>query len=179
MEDLASSRATYARKLQLLMEQVRLAREQRDYPWLRNVAECAKKAGFKSHQWICENIGFIGPRRQRPPNKKARQINETFGIAPERDIRLGLDSNIQRRVSDAQDNSPQDILPQDNSPQDILPQDNLPQDNSPQDILLQDILPQDNLPQDISPSIRRKKKYCWLPVTILVRIRLCYPFMPP
>ena len=30
VEDLASSRATYARKLQLLMEQVRLAREQLD-----------------------------------------------------------------------------------------------------------------------------------------------------
>ena len=156
VEGLASSRATYARKLQLLMEQVRLAREQRDYPWLRNVAECANKEGFKSHQWICENIAVIGPRRQRPPNKKARQINETFGIAPVRDIRLGLDSTIQRRVSDAQD-SPQDILPQD-SPQDILPQDNLPQDNSPHDILLQDISPQDNLPQDISPLITQEEE---------------------
>ena len=153
VEGLASSRATYARKLQLLMEQVRLTREQRDYPWLRNVAECANKEGFKSHQWICENIAVIGPRSQRPPNKKAKQINETFGIAPVRDIRLGLDSTIQCRVSDAQDNSPQDILPQDN-----LPQDNLPQDNSPQDILLQDISPPDNLPQDISPSITKEEE---------------------
>ena len=148
VEGLASSRATNARKLKLLMEQVRLAREQRDYPWLRNVAECANKEGFKSHQWICENIAVIGPRRQRPPNRKAKQINETFGIAPVRDIRLGLDSTIQHRVSDAQDNSPQDILPQDNSPQDILPQDNLPQDNSPQD----------NLPKDISPSITQEEE---------------------
>ena len=117
------------------------------------MAECANKEGFKSHQWICENIAVIRPRRQRPPNKNAKQINETFGIAPVRDIRLGLDSTIQRRVSDAQDNSPQDILPQDNSPQDILPQDNLPQDNSPHDILLQD-----NLPQDISPSITQEEE---------------------
>ena len=114
VEDLANSRATYVRKLQLLMEQVRLAQEQRDYPWLRNVAECANRAGFKNHQWICENIAIIGPWRQRPSSKKATQINETFGIAPGRDIRLGLDSTIQRRVSDAQDNLPQDILPQDN-----------------------------------------------------------------
>ena len=99
VEDLASSRATYARKLQLLMEQVRLAQEQHDYPWLQNVAECANKAGFKNHQWICENIAVIGPRRQRPASKKATQINETFGIAPVRDIRLGLDSTIQHRVS--------------------------------------------------------------------------------
>ena len=162
------------------MEQIRLAREKRDYPWLRNVAECANKAGFKSHQWICENIAVIGPRRQHPASKKATQINETFGIAPVRDIRLGLDSTIQRRVSDAQDNSPQDILPQDNSPQDILPQDILPQENSPQDILLQDISLQDNLSQDISPSITQEEEERLLASSHdSSAYRLCYPFMPP
>ena len=69
---------------------------------------------------------------------------------------------------------------QDNSPQDILPQDNLPHGNSSQDILLQDISPQDNCPRTFHPLLlRRKKKKCWLPVTIPVRIRLNYPFMPP
>ena len=170
VEGLASSRATYARKLQLLMEQVRLAREQRDYPWLRNVAECAKWEGFKSHQWICENIAVIGPRRQRPPNKKAKQINETFGIAPVRDIRLGSDSTIQRRVSDAQYNSPQDILPRIILPRTIRPMISCSRTFRPRTICPRTFHPQ---------LLRRKKKDCWHPVMILVRIRRCCPFMPP
>ena len=59
------------------------------------VPECGKwclSGWLQDHQWICENIAVIRPRRQRPSSKKATQINETFEITLVRDIRLGLTS---------------------------------------------------------------------------------------
>ena len=46
------------------------------------------RCGFKSRQWICDNIYDIGSRRDRPTSMRTQQINETFRTQAVRDFRL-------------------------------------------------------------------------------------------
>ena len=107
VEELERSRTPYKRKVELLEMQVRLAKEQKDHLWLKSAAQTADQCGFKSRQWICDNIYDIGSRRDRPTSMRTQQINETFGTQAVRDFRLREDSSIQLWVSDArEDKSP-------------------------------------------------------------------------
>ena len=93
--------------MELLEKQVRLAKEQKDHLWLKSAAQTADRCGFKSRQWVCENIYDTGSRRDRPTSMRTQQINETFGTQAVRDFRLREDSSIQLWVSDArEDKSP-------------------------------------------------------------------------
>ena len=87
--------------MELLEKQVRLAKEQKDHLWLKSAAQTADRCGFKTRQWICENIYDIGSRRDRPTSMRTQQINETFWTQAVRDFRLKEDSSIQLWVSDA------------------------------------------------------------------------------
>ena len=95
VEELERSRTPYKRKVELLQMQVRLAKEQKDHLWLKSAAQTADRCGFKSRQWICDNIYDIGSRRDRPTSMRIQQINETFGTQAVRDFRLREDSSIQ------------------------------------------------------------------------------------
>ena len=95
VEELERSRTPYKRKVELLEMQVRLAKEQKDHLWLKSAAQTADRCGFKSRQWICDNIYDIGSRRDRPTSMRTQQINETFGTQAVRDFRLREDSSIQ------------------------------------------------------------------------------------
>lgn len=107
VEGLERSRTPYKRTVELLEMQVRLAKEQKDHHWLKSAAKTADRCGFKSRQWICDNICDIGSRRDRPTSMRTQQINETFGTQAVRDFRLREDSSIQLWVSDArEDKSP-------------------------------------------------------------------------
>ena len=79
VEELERSRTPYKRKVELLEMQVRLAKEQKDHLWLKSAAQTADRCGFKSRQWICDNIYDIGSRRDRPTSMRTQQINETLG----------------------------------------------------------------------------------------------------
>ena len=103
VEELERSRTPYKRKMELLEKQVRLAKEQKDHLWLKSAPKTADQCGFKSRQWICENIYDIGSRRDRPTSKRTQQINKTFGTQAVRDFRLIEDSSIQLWVSDARE----------------------------------------------------------------------------
>ncbi|MCG8078475.1 MAG: hypothetical protein JAY75_19820, partial [Candidatus Thiodiazotropha taylori] len=45
VEELARTRIPYARQVEILLEQVRLAKEQRDHQWLKRVAQIAHQQG--------------------------------------------------------------------------------------------------------------------------------------
>ena len=107
VEELERSRTPYKRKVELLEMQIRLAKEQKDHLWLKSAALTADRCGFKSRQWICDNIYDIGSRRDRSTSMRTQQINETFGTQAVRDFRLREDSSVQLWVSDArEDKSP-------------------------------------------------------------------------
>ena len=75
-------------------KQVRLAKDQQDHLWLKSAAQTVDRCGFKSRQWICENIYDIGSRRDCPTSTRTKQINETFGTQAVHDFRLREDSSI-------------------------------------------------------------------------------------
>ena len=102
VEELANSRVPYARRVEYLMGQVRLAQGMDDHNWLRRAAEVANDQGFRNYQWICDHICHIPPRRGNNRSRRAANINENFSTTPVKDYRLQVDPSIQLRVSDAQ-----------------------------------------------------------------------------
>ena len=106
VEELSNARVPYEKKVQYLLEQVRLAQAKKETNWLRRAAEIAYDVGFKTHEWICRNIFRIPPRCSNPQSRWAAQINATYTGAPARDFRLEVDPSCrdpscQRVVSDA------------------------------------------------------------------------------
>ena len=102
VEELANSRVLYARRVEYLMGQVRLAQGMDDHNWLRRAAEVANDQGFRNYQWICDHICHIPPRRGNNRSRRAANINENFSTTPVKDYRLQVDPSIQLGVSDAQ-----------------------------------------------------------------------------
>ena len=115
VEGLAESRAPYQRRIELLMEQVRLAQAQYDQNWLKHAAEVAQVKGFKNYQWICDNIHRLSPRRSHPGSQRTQEIsliNERYTTEPVRNFRLQVNPSLQRQVSDAQGDESPSITPE-------------------------------------------------------------------
>ena len=105
VEELASSRVPYAKRVEYLLGQVRLAQDMGEENWLGRAAEVAMDQGFKNHAWICEHICLIPPLSGSNRSRRLADINENYSTAPDRDYHLHIDPSIQLLVSDAQSDS--------------------------------------------------------------------------
>ena len=77
-----------------------LARQQNNKQWLKNVAKDADTLQFHGRDWINQHL-YALPQTSKKPSKMP-------ATGPSRDIRLGQDPTIQRRVEDALADEPMD-----------------------------------------------------------------------
>ena len=105
VEELANSRVLYAKRVEYLLGQVRLAQAMGEENWLRRAAEVAMDQGFKDLAWIWDHICLIPPCRGSNRSRRVADIDENYSTAPARDYHLHIDPSIQLRVSDTQSDS--------------------------------------------------------------------------
>ena len=92
--------ATQGMRLEALEGQADLARQQNNKQWLKNVAKDADTLQFHGRDWINQHL-YALPQTSKKPSKMP-------ATGPSRDIRLGQDPTIQRRVKDALADEPMD-----------------------------------------------------------------------
>ena len=92
--------ATQGMGLEALEGQADLARQQNNNQWLKNVARDADTLQFHGLEWINQHL-YALPQTSKKPSKMP-------ATGPSRDIRLGQDPTIQRRVEDALADEPID-----------------------------------------------------------------------
>ena len=92
--------ATQGMRLEALEGQADLARQQNNKQWLKNVAKDADTLQFHGRDWINQHL-YALPQTSKKPSKMP-------ATGPSRDIRLGQDPTIQRRVEDALADEPMD-----------------------------------------------------------------------
>ena len=92
--------ATQGMRLEALEGQADLARQQNNKQWLKNVAKDADTLQFHGRDWINQHL-YALPQTSKKPSKMP-------ATGPSRDIRLGQDPTIQRRVEDALVDEPMD-----------------------------------------------------------------------
>ena len=107
VEELSNSSVPYAKRVEYLLGQVRLAQAMREQNWLRRAAEVAMDRGFMNLTWICDHICLIPPHRgsNRSKSSQVADINENYSTAPDRDYGLQVDQSIQLQMSEAQSDS--------------------------------------------------------------------------
>lgn len=95
MKDLMSvPRVSGKEMVQLVLDQVNLAKERQRNQWLREVAHDALVLQFHSRAWISENIFSLGKEK-----RKQSKVDRPTGRS--RDIRLLTDPNLERREENA------------------------------------------------------------------------------
>ena len=92
--------ATQGMRLEALEGQADLARQQNNKQWLKTVAKDADTLQFYGRDWINHHL-YALPQTSKKPSKMP-------ATGPSRDIRLGQDPTIQRRVEDALADEPID-----------------------------------------------------------------------
>ena len=92
--------ATQGMRLEALEGQADLAHQQNNKQWLKNVAKDADILQFHGRDWINQHL-YALPQTSKKPSKMP-------ATGPSRDIRLGQDPTIQRRVEDALADEPMD-----------------------------------------------------------------------
>ena len=92
--------ATQGMRLEALEGQADLARQQNNKQWLKNVAKDVDTLQFHGRDWINQHL-YALPQTSKKPSKMP-------ATGPSRDIGLGQDPTIQRRVEDALADEPMD-----------------------------------------------------------------------
>ena len=92
--------ATQGMRLEALKGQADLACQQNNNQWLKTVARDADTLQFHGRDWINQHL-YALPQTSKKPSKMP-------ATGPSRDIRLGQDPTIQRRVEDALADEPMD-----------------------------------------------------------------------
>ena len=92
--------ATQGMRVEALEGQADLARQQNNNQWLKTVARDADTLQFHGRDWINQHL-YALPQTSKKPSKMP-------ATGPSRDIRLGQDPTIQKRVEDALADEPMD-----------------------------------------------------------------------